>query len=85
MVKHIVLFKVKEFDTPQEKQQLLEEFRDALMGLKSKISCLVSIEAAINDNPAESFDLALTTVFNNYEDLETYAKTPRPCSGSINI
>ena len=46
------------------------------MALPEKISCLVSIEAQINENPAESFDLALTTVFNNYEDLATYATHP---------
>ena len=65
MVKHSVLFKVKEFENPAEKRQVLEQFRDALMALPPKIPCLVSIEAQINENPAESFDLALTTVFNN--------------------
>ena len=76
MVKHIVLFKVKEFENPAEKRQVLEQFRDALMALPPKIPCLVSIEAQINENPAESFDLALTTVFNNFEDLATYAAHP---------
>lgn len=76
MVKHIVLFKVKDFENPEDKRKVLEQFRDALMALPEKISCLVSIEAQINENPAESFDLALTTVFNNYEDLATYATHP---------
>ena len=76
MVKHIVLFKVKEFENPAEKRQVLEQFRDALMALPPKIPCLVSIEAQINENPAESFNLALTTVFNNFEDLATYAAHP---------
>ncbi|MBR5323983.1 MAG: Dabb family protein [Muribaculaceae bacterium] len=76
MVKHIVLFKVKEFENPEEKRQVLEQFRDALMALPPKIPCLISIEAQINENPAESFDLALTTVFNNFEDLATYAAHP---------
>ncbi len=76
MVKHIVLFKVKEFDNPQEKREILEKFRDALMALPPKIPCLISIEAQINENPSESFDLALTTVFENFEDLATYANHP---------
>ena len=70
------MFKVKEFENPEEKRQVLEQFRDALMALPPKIPCLVSIEAQINENPAESFDLALTTVFNNFEDLATYAAHP---------
>lgn len=76
MVKHIVLFKLREFDSAEEKREVLVRFRDALMALPPKISCLVSIEAQINENPAESFDLALTTVFNNFEDLATYANHP---------
>lgn len=76
MVKHIVLFKVKEFPTPEEKRALLKRFRDALMALPPKIPYLISIEAQINENPEESFDLALTTVFNNFEDLASYAVHP---------
>ena len=53
MVKHIVLFKVKDFENPEDKRKVLEQFRDALMALPEKISCLVSIEAQINENPAE--------------------------------
>ena len=42
MVKHIVLFKVKEFENPEEKRQVLEQFRDALMALPPKIPCLIA-------------------------------------------
>ncbi|MEG1573928.1 MAG: Dabb family protein [Bacteroidales bacterium] len=76
MIKHIVLFKVKEFESAQDKILVLTKFRDALMSLPPKIPCLISIEAQINENPAESFDLALITVFNNFEDMAIYANHP---------
>ena len=37
---------------------------------------LIVVSCQKEENPAESFDLALTTVFNNFEDLATYAAHP---------
>nr|WP_321450414.1 Dabb family protein [uncultured Carboxylicivirga sp.] len=73
MIKHIVLFQVKPIDNKASK---LEEIKEGLLGLKEKVSVLKSIEVGLNSNPAEKFDIALTTTFDNMEDLETYAKHP---------
>jgi len=76
MVKHIVLFRFKAFDSEASKTAKLKEIESALLGLKEKLPFLRSIEVGINANPAEKFDLALVTVFDNMEDLERYAKHP---------
>jgi hypothetical protein len=76
MIKHIVLFKLKTFETEAEKQTKEEEIRDALLALKDKIEVLRSIEAGINANPNEEYNIALTTTFDSFNDLETYAAHP---------
>ncbi|MCH5327796.1 MAG: Dabb family protein [Coprobacter sp.] len=76
MVKHIVLFKLKETVAPAEKQAIMEQFKSGLEALKTKIPVLRHIEVGINMNPAESFDMALVTEFDNMDDLQTYATHP---------
>ncbi|MBN2165498.1 MAG: Dabb family protein [Marinilabiliaceae bacterium] len=76
MVKHIVLFKFKDFRTAQEKLEKLNEVKHALLSLTDKIECLLSVEVGLNNNPNETFDLALTTSFNSFEDIDIYAKHP---------
>ncbi|MCU4163372.1 Dabb family protein [Carboxylicivirga caseinilyticus] len=76
MIKHIVLFQLKAFESEDTKDAKLSEIKSELLGLKEKVSVLKSIEVGLNTNPAEQYDIALTTTFNNMEDLEIYAKHP---------
>lgn len=76
MVKHIVLFKFKAFESPEAKHLKTTEIKNALLELKDKLDFLREIEVGINANPHEKFDLALTTVFDSMDDLERYAKHP---------
>lgn len=76
MIKHIVLFKLKGFETAEEKAEKLHELKIAFDELSGKIPVIRSIQAGINCNPAEQFDLALVVEVNTMEDLETYAKHP---------
>ena len=76
MIKHVVLFKLKSFETEEEKQTKELEIKKALLDLKEKIEVLKSVEVGINANTDEDFNIALTTAFGNFEDLETYAKHP---------
>lgn len=72
MIKHIVLFK---FNNPTV--DYLQNVVDSLEGLKSEIQEIISIEAGINGNPAESFHLALTVLVKDYNALKTYATHPK--------
>ena len=74
MVKHIVMFKLT--GTPEERRQVAESFRDALLALPSQIDVLRSMEVGINDNPAETWDVVLTAIVDTMDDVAVYANHP---------
>lgn len=74
MVKHIVAFKLK--GTPEQRKEVAEKFKEALMALPEVIEPLKSMEVGINENPAEDWDVVLTAVVPTMEDVAVYAKHP---------
>lgn len=74
MVKHIVTFKLT--GTPEERREVAEAFKKALMALPEQIDVLQSMEVGINENPAEDWDVVLTAIVPTMADVETYAKHP---------
>ena len=54
MVKHIVLFKLKEELPATEKQAVMNQFKEAIEALPAKISVIRKIEVGLNVNPAEA-------------------------------
>lgn len=74
MVKHIVTFKLS--GTPEERLDLSNKFKNALLKLPDSIDVLKSIEVGINENPNESWDIVLTATVPTMQDVETYAKHP---------
>ncbi|KAA6344822.1 hypothetical protein EZS27_007574 [termite gut metagenome] len=76
MVKHIVLFKLKE-DVPQnERISLMTKFKETIESLPAKISVIRKIEVGFNINPGESWRIALYSEFDSLEDVKTYAAHP---------
>lgn len=73
MVRHIVMFKLKPFETPAEKTAKLEEIKTNLEALIDKIDVLRMIRVDFNINPAETWDLILTTELDTLADVNTYA------------
>ena len=69
MIRHIVMFKLKEFQTPAEKQAKMQEIKD-------KLDVLKMIRVDFNCNPAETWDIILTTELPTLEDVNTYANHP---------
>ena len=77
MLKHIVLFKAKEFNTAEEKKNILNKIKSELEALKDKIEVLRFIEVGLHyELDAPSFDIALTTHFDSVDDLKVYADHP---------
>lgn len=76
MIKHIVMFKLKEFATPEEKQAKMQEIKEKLEALIDKIEVLRMIRVDFNCNPAETWDIILTTELDTLEDVKTYAEHP---------
>jgi hypothetical protein len=76
MIRHIVLFKLKSFDSAQRKADKLIEIKKGLEALPAIIPQLKLMRVGINMNPAEQYDLSLLTEFDTMADLQTYAVHP---------
>lgn len=85
MVRHIVMFKLKEFDTPEEKEAKMQEIKVALEALIDKIDVLHMIRLDFNVNPAETWDIILTTELDSLADVNTYANHPEHVAVAKNI
>ena len=76
MVKHIVLFKLKD-DVPEtDKLVVMNKFKEAIEALPAKISVIRKIEVGLNMNPGESWHIALYSEFDNLDDVKFYATHP---------
>ena len=72
MIRHIVLFKIKE-ECKAEIPQLVKNF----YGMKGRIEGMVDLDAGANFLESErNYDLALTTVFDTREHFNAYADHP---------
>ncbi|MDR1557011.1 MAG: Dabb family protein [Tannerellaceae bacterium] len=76
MLRHIVMFKLKEFASPEEKQAKMEEIKKGLESLAGSIDILRSIQVNFNINPSETWDLILTTELDSLGDVAVYAGHP---------
>ncbi|MDR2928850.1 MAG: Dabb family protein [Cytophagaceae bacterium] len=85
MIKHIVLFKFKELLSQDERVGKSNNIKLSLEALKDIIKPLRMIEAGVNINPNENYDLALTTLFDNWDDLKFYAEHPEHQKVSVEI
>lgn len=69
MVKHIVMFKLKD-----KTQENLDKLADALEGMEGHIETLRFLEVGRDFKGSErSYDLVLTTHFDDREGLQTYS------------
>lgn len=78
MIKHVVMWKLDEQYSFEERRKLVNEFRNKLLQLDGKISVLKEISVQLNAKEADksNFDILLDTSFNSLEDLKVYAKHP---------
>ena len=73
MVKHIVLFKLKDEVPADEKLVAMNNFKKAIEALPAKISVIRKIEVGLNINPAETWSIALYSEFDTLDDVKFYA------------
>lgn len=77
MINHVVLFKLREFETPEKKEEARNHIQESLLSLKDKISQLKYIEVGKHFQVnSPSFDICLITHFESLEDLKIYAEHP---------
>ncbi len=77
MIKHVVLFKLKEFESEDLKALVRNKISKALLSLKEKIEVLKYIEVGQSyDLNATSYDICLITHFETTGDLAVYQVHP---------
>jgi len=77
MLKHIVLFKLKENAEGASKEQNAKKIKADLEALTGRIPQIRRMEVGINCIPGEAaYDVAIYSEFANQQDLSTYAKHP---------
>ncbi len=77
MIKHIVMIKLKDFDSKDEKTSHASKFRQMLLDLVDKVPDLLSMEVGLNFNEKPSaYDIVLISEFENREGLDNYRVHP---------
>ncbi len=76
MVKHIVMFKLKDTLSNEEKNNVMSSFKQSIETLPSQIGFIRKIFVGININPAEDWDICLESEFDTLEDVKAYALHP---------
>lgn len=76
MVKHIVLFKLKDEASEAEKLEAMNSFKKAIEALPAKIAVIRKIEVGLNMNPGETWSIALYSEFDSLDDVKFYATHP---------
>lgn len=76
MVKHLVLFKLKDEVPAAQKETVMLAFKQAIEALPAKISVIRKIEVGLNMNPGEVWNIALYSEFDTLDDVKFYAAHP---------
>lgn len=78
MIKHIVMFKLKENADGKTKAEHIEEAKKRLAVFEAEIPTLKKLVVAINDpqTPESNYDLALICDFDDIEGLNAYQIHP---------
>ena len=75
MIKHIVMWKLKDEAEGNSKDENAKIIKNSLEDLKGKINEIVDIEVGIDVNKSEqAYDVVLYSTFNSLEDLDSYQK-----------
>ena len=76
MVRHIILWKIKEEKTMEEKKMIKEGVKAGLEGLAGQIPGLVEIKVQTESLASSNADLMLDSTFEDEEALKNYATHP---------
>ena len=76
MVKHIILWTLKDELSAEEKEQVKLDIKEGLEGLAGKIPGMIDIKVNINGLASSNADLMLDSTFENEDALKGYAVHP---------
>ena len=76
MVKHIIIWTLKEELSTEEKETVKAGIKSGLEGLKGQVPGIVDIKVEINGLASSNADLMLDSLFESEEALKGYAVHP---------
>ncbi len=76
MIKHIILWKIKEEYIEEEKQVIRQNAKRELEGLAGKIEGLLTVSVEARPLTSSNADLMLYSEFRDVEALAAYQKNP---------
>ena len=77
MVKHIILWKLKEEFSEEEKKQINAGIKEGLEGLAGQIPGMTEIKVRIDCLPSSTVDVMLDSTFESAEALKAYSTHPK--------
>ena len=77
MVKHIILWKLKEEFSEEEKKQIKSGIKEGLEGLAGQIPGMTEIKVRIDCLPSSTVDVMLDSTFESAEALKAYSTHPK--------
>ena len=76
MVKHVIIWNLKECYSKEEKDKIKKEIKESIEALKGKIEGLIDITVSIKPLPSSNGELILDSTFVSAEALQGYAVHP---------
>ena len=76
MTHHIILWKLKDELTTEQKEEIKNNIKEGLEGLAGKIPGLLGIKVITEGLPSSNVDLMLDSVFDSPESLKGYSVHP---------
>ena len=76
MVKHIILWTLKEEYSAAEKEKIKADIKAGLEGLQGQIPGMIDIKVYTNGLPSSNADLMLDSTFESEDALKEYAVHP---------
>lgn len=85
MVKHIVLFKLKNSVPEAERLSAMKKFKQAIEALPGVITFIRKVEVGFNINPDEQWTIALYSEFDTLEQVKAYSSHPAHVAAASNL
>lgn len=76
MVHHIILWKLKETLSGDEKKKVLSDIKENLEALKNTVETIETIEVKISNMDSSNVDVMLNSTFATKDALDAYQKHP---------
>ncbi len=85
MVRHIILWTLKDELSAEEKAEAKKNIKAGLEGLKGKVPGIIEIKVHTEGLPSSNADLMLDSSFESEDALKSYAVHPEHVSVAENI